>query len=104
MNIIDGPISFLFSHDSILISYCSLGFFQTTRGKKKKNVSAIDKSSHELNEIEHENENESVEKTSASKSIKHHCKLCGAGFAQFNNFSRHLKTHNDHEMYFDNFF
>lgn len=31
--------------------------------------------------------------------IKHHCKICGAGFAQSNNYTKHLQTHNDQEMY-----
>lgn len=31
--------------------------------------------------------------------IKHHCKICGAGFAQSNNYTKHLQTHNDYEMY-----
>lgn len=75
--------------------------FQKIRVKKKK-VTTTGKSSHKHNQLK-KNENESVETTATSKSIiKHHCKLCGAGFAQFNNFSRHLKSHNDYEMYFDN--
>lgn len=34
--------------------------------------------------------------------IKYHCKQCGAGFAQLNNYFRHLQTHNDNEMYSKN--
>lgn len=36
--------------------------------------------------------------------IKHHCRICGAGFAQSNNYTKHLQTHNDYEMYVGNLY
>lgn len=47
-------------------------------------------------------QNEDVENKTETKSlIKYHCKQCGAGFAQMNNYTRHLQTHTDCEMYFE---
>lgn len=38
--------------------------------------------------------NRSKDVDSLRSIIKHHCKLCGAGFAQMNNLKRHLNSHN----------
>lgn len=35
--------------------------------------------------------------------IKFHCQLCGAAFAQQNNFARHLQKHNDQDAYVELF-
>lgn len=34
--------------------------------------------------------------------IKYHCKICGAGFAQTNNYTKHLQTHNEYVKYVGN--
>lgn len=39
---------------------------------------------------------ETEDKPTSRSIIKHHCKLCGAGFAQVNNYTRHLQTHAEH--------
>lgn len=58
--------------------------------RPSKNQNTKNKHKHKRNE-----ENES------KKAIKHHCNYCGAAFAQINNFTRHLQTHNEHDKYFD---
>lgn len=64
----------------------------------KKEVISTKKLRHEAAKVKI-NKNEIIENKLGTKSIiKHHCKLCGAAFAQINNYTRHLQTHNDHEM------
>ncbi|XP_031626180.1 zinc finger protein 84-like [Contarinia nasturtii] len=43
----------------------------------------------------HKQKKETESKQTSKSIIKHHCKLCGAGFAQVNNYTRHLQTHNE---------
>lgn len=47
----------------------------------------------------HKHIEEIENKLETKMTINHHCKLCGAGFAQINNFTKHLQTHNEHDMY-----
>lgn len=63
---------------------------------RRKRANAKKKATSTLRTAKQNKEADS--RTEAKSSIKYHCKQCGAGFAQMNNYFRHLQTHNDSEM------
>lgn len=67
---------------------------------KKKITSSKNQNTKNIQKHKRNEEDESKIKSI----IKHHCNYCGATFAQMNNFTRHLQTHNEHDKYFGGFF
>lgn len=57
--------------------------------------------SNTKNKHKHKRNEENESRIAIKSIIKHHCNYCGAAFAQMNNFTRHLQTHNEHDKYFD---
>lgn len=56
-------------------------------------------SKRHISHTKNKRSDEFEDKPNLKLTINHHCKLCGAGFAQMNNFTKHLLTHNEHETY-----